>query len=209
MQYDNFLIYATYTILYANDTACNAVLELEKFIENEDKETKKIYRALKRRALDYIRYFNNLAGEHSWFTSDFFSMMDDCVGSYVDDIYSLLETYISKCGAEKPKLYAKLEQVRMLCHIAVEIHNSFMKECKAHNINTYNLQSYRLGELKRVSDNLSSWTDRHFKAYNPCNINDNKELIEAMHKANKAMMSFDNFTEAYNYSCNKNNMNGR
>ena len=209
MQYDNFLLYATYTILYANDTACNAVLELEKFVEDEDKETKKIYRALKRRALGYIRYFNNLAGEHSWFTSDYFSTMDDYVSEYIDEMYCLLEKNLTECGAKKPKLYARIEQVRMLCHIAVAIHNSLMKECNKHHINTYNLQSYRLGELKRVADNLSEWSDRHFVSDKACNFNDNKELIEAMHKANKAMMYFENFTEAYNYSCDKNNTNGR
>ena len=62
MDYNRFLVYATYVIIYANDTACNAALELEKYVVDEDKETKKIYRALKRRAIGYIRFFNELVG---------------------------------------------------------------------------------------------------------------------------------------------------
>lgn len=201
MAYDNYLIYATYTVLYANDTACNAVLELEKYMEGMDKESKKIYGALKKRALGYIRFFNNLANEYSWFTSDYFSIMDDYVGSNVDDMYVSIEDYLISCGAENVKLYAKLEQVRMLCHIAVSIHTLLYEQCVKYRIKTYSLKSYRLGELQRVVDNLSDWVDRYFKSKKICVMSDNKELINIMHKVNQSMMSFDNFNEAYKFSC--------
>ena len=202
MEYNNFLVYATYVIIYANDTACNSVLELEKFIKDEDKETKKIYRALKRRALDYIRFFNNLVGELSWATSEYFGSMDDQLNGFIDDMYDELERYLKECCAEKPKLYAKLEQVRLLCHIAVDIHNSLMNECSKNNISTYNLESYRLSELKRVSDNLSEWADRHFKSKTPCDMSSNKRLIEMLTEIHKSLMSYENFFNSYETSCN-------
>ena len=205
MDYNRFLVYATYVIIYANDTACNSVLELETFIQDEDKETKKLYRALKRRALGYIRYFNNLVGELSWFTSEYFGSMDEGNIDLIDDMYDELERYLVECGAEKPQLYAKLEQVRLLSHIAVEIHNSLMKECSKNNISTYNLKSYRLSELKRVSDNLSEWADRHFKAKTPCDMSSNKRLVEMLTKIHKSLMSYENFFNSYETSCNVNN----
>lgn len=204
MDYNKFLVYATYVIIYANDTACNSVLELETFIKDEDKETKKLYRALKRRALGYIRYFNNLVGELSWFTSEYFGSMDEGNIDLIDDMYDELERYLVECGAEKPQLYAKLEQVRLLCHIAVEIHNSLMKECSKNNIATYSLKSYRLGELKRVSDNLSEWCDRHFKSNKPCDMSANKVLIGIMRDINTSLMSYENFIKSYELSCNVN-----
>lgn len=205
MEYNRFLIYATYVIIYANDTACNAVLELESYIDGEDKETKKIYGALKKRALEYIRFFNNLAGELSWFTSDYFSSMDENTEVFIDDMYKELERYLVECGAEKPSLYAKLEQVRLLCHIAVDIHNSLMKECSKHNICTYNLKSYRLSELIRVADNLSSWTDRHFKSGKSCDMSSNNRLVELSKEIHKSLMSYENFFKSYETSCNTDN----
>ena len=202
--YNRYLVYATYVIIYANDTACNSALELETFIKDEDKETKKIYGALKKRALDYIRYFNNLVGELSWATSEYFGSMDDQLNGFIDDMYDELERTLIESGAEKPKLYAKLEQVRLLCHIAVEIHNSLMKECSKHNIATYSLKTYRLGELKRVSDNLSEWCDRHFKSSKPCDMSANKVLIGIMRNINTNLMSYENFIKSYELSCNVN-----
>lgn len=205
MDYNRYLVYATYVIIYANDTACNSALELETFIKDEDKETKKIYGALKRRALGYIRYFNNLVGELSWATSEYFGSMDDQLNGFIDDMYDELERTLIDSGAEKPKMYAKLEQVRLLCHIAVEIHNSLMKECSKNNIATYSLKTYRLGELKRVSDNLSEWADRHFKAKTPCDMSSNKRLVEMLTKIHKSLMSYENFFNSYETSCNVNN----
>ena len=205
MDYNKYLVYATYVIIYANDTACNSALELETFIKDEDKETKKIYGALKKRALDYIRYFNNLVGELSWATSEYFGSMDDQLNGFIDDMYDELERTLIDSGAEKPKMYAKLEQVRLLCHIAVEIHNSLMKECSKNNIATYSLKSYRLGELKRVSDNLSEWCDKHFKSSKPCDMSANKVLISIMRDINTNLMSYENFIKSYELSCNVNN----
>ena len=207
MDYNKFLVYATYVIIYANDTACNSVLELETFIKDEDKETKKIYRALKRRAIGYIRFFNELVGELSWNTSEYFSSMDEKTEVFVDGIYKEIECLLVECGAEKPKLYAKLEQVRILCHIAVEIHNSLMKECLKNNIKTYNLKCYSLKELKKVADSLSSWADRHFKSKIVCDISENNRVLDIVREINESLMSYENFFSSYELSCNVNNNN--
>ena len=207
MEYNRFLIYATYVIIYANDTACNAALELEKHVADEDKETKKIYRALKRRAIGYIRFFNELVGELSWNTSEYFSSMDEKTEVFVDGIYKEIECLLVECGAEKPELYAKLEQVRILCHIAVEIHNSLMKECLKNNIKTYNLKCYSLKELKKVADSLSSWADRHFKSKIMCDISGNNKVLDIVREINKSLMSYENFFSSYELSCNVNNNN--
>lgn len=200
----NFIVYATYTIIYANDTACNSVLELEEFINDEDKETKKIYRALKRRALGYLRFFNSMMGELSWATSDYFGSMDEKTEGYVEDIYKEIENVLIECGAEKTKLYAKLEQVRLFCHIAVEIHSRLIKECKNNSIPTYSLASYRLDELKRVADNLSNWLDRRFKSKKQCDMTKSEKLVALFNDLINSLMSFDNFIDSYEFSCNVN-----
>lgn len=204
MEHNGFLIYSTYVIIYANDTACNVVLELEKYIADEDKEPKKIYRALKRRALSYLRYFNNLSGELSWFTSEYFSSMDETNDVLIERMYDEIECFLVECGAEKPKLYAKLEQARILCHTAVKIHNMLMDECRNRNINTYNLESYRLSELIRVVDNLSEWTDRHFKSETRCDMTSNENIVKIMQDIANNLMSYENFLKSYENSCNVN-----
>ena len=40
------LIYVMYTMFYVNDMACNCIFDLEPYVKEKDKETKKIYGAL-------------------------------------------------------------------------------------------------------------------------------------------------------------------
>lgn len=44
---NNAALYALYTTLYVNGNACEAIDEIEPFVRGKDKETQKIYGALK------------------------------------------------------------------------------------------------------------------------------------------------------------------
>ena len=60
---ENAFAYAFYTSMYALDTLCNFIRELAPMIADKDKETRKIYGALKKRANAHLRTFDKELGD--------------------------------------------------------------------------------------------------------------------------------------------------
>ncbi len=189
-------IYATYSLLYINDMVCNEVLSLSKIIETKDKETKKIYGALKKRARKYLDFVNEVIGDRNLYYAEYCSSMDDLSD---EKLLEFKESVVNALRDNKIPEYefnARVEIVKILSHHAVTSAKYLIDAAKKVIPSANSLNQYVLHEVKRVSENLSKWLTLYYKIPNTIVISDSN-IINKITSLNEVLLSYEPFAQSY------------
>lgn len=197
----NLLKYAMYTMLYANDLACNCIKDLKPFVEEKDKETKKIYGALLKRSNYYLKSIRQLIQESANnFLADYNSIMDDindeCVENYRD---SIIEAYF-KGGITEYEFLGYLETARSLFYLSITSLDCIVEKLSKEGVKSYNLKNYSLKPYAYIMDNLVNWCYRHAEkeVSGDLDLSKDKEVMEWFSKINKNILNYESFATCYN-----------
>lgn len=193
---EQFSLFATYTILYIHDTACNCIKELEPYIKDKDKETKKIYGALKKRANEHFDKVNNVVSTSINYLADFCSEMDDiCYDSMLAYKNALYDTYKEK-NLEDCEYYTQVETMRSMVEVANFSAKRILESLKQIIPNVVWLEYYTIPDLVKIANNFADWCYR--KTPKDLQIDYVKSgVIEKLHKVSELMVEYKSFDKAY------------
>lgn len=191
------LLYATYNILYINDEACNLIKELSTEIQSFDKETKKIYGALNKRAFQYFELLSLVVGDKMIYFADFCGEMDDICDPLIEDFIDIIEDEYKKVNMGNERFLAKLEAMRTLCTVAVEANHKFTTEMVKTMPKANTLKMYSISEMLKIADNLIKWVYRKVPKEVFIDLNKNERILSAYRKMSSELISFDNFRKSY------------
>lgn len=200
---EDSLIYLMYSLLYVNDTACNSVKELERFLNDMDKESKKIYGALTKRCNTYFTMiYDTIGSEHFDEFSEYGSAMDEKITPLLEAfLYSIKYSYKQK-GVNDGGYLATVEFVRTCIDIAVYTGKRIV--CKAIVIDPYSvhMNTYILEDALKVAENFQKWA--YFKSKKDLSIFEEKDkiVIDRIKALIEGLMLCDNFNYAYEASYN-------
>lgn len=191
--------YTACVIFYVTDMACNYIKALEPYIPEQDKETKRIWKALYKRYRTFFRDSNKVYGNGVSFIADFSSIVDDsteeCLTMLEESILEKLESY----EVDNSEFIAKVEIARVCTDFAVTSTGSMIKAMKEYEINATLCDTFNLTELLGVVNNFYLWVTRKIRGIN-ININENDEVTNAAKTLYESIMQYDNFIKAYQYA---------
>ena len=194
----DLLIYLMYSMLYANDLACNEAKELEVYVCSKDKETKKIYGALTKRTRNYLSTVNKILGESVYGFSEYCAAMDDRVDGYVQDYSDVLDEAFKDAGVDNYKYLAKAQMVYSLFDMAVYVAEKVVSRASEIHKDGYMLEAYTLREHLKVCHNLVQWIVFVCKMDKDVHLDKNERVVNAMTKLTQALFDAVNFQESYN-----------
>lgn len=187
--------YAMYSILYMNDMVCNHIRFIEKDLP-QNKEIKRLYRALENRAYDYFSKIKKIIGEDStWFFADYNATMDEVIDPLVDEYKENICRVYTKYNIPNSDFYARIETLRSLTDISI-IAGEHLVE-KVTNISERNkaLKQYLLVDVHKIVQEFAT------KIYKPINqtidLNEDKEVIGSLNKVYTELLDYKNFIKSY------------
>lgn len=197
------MLYSLYSMLYANDMACNLIKDIEPFIKDRDKETRKIYGALKKRIKEYFSDIEKTLTNSIYFLADYCSAMDeinDC------DLYNYRNTIANtykRYGLSDYKFLGYVECARSMVDYSVLLIDVLCQRAKERKIDAQHLLSYQLLDIKRVVNNFADWCYRKVEC--DVNLNKDNDCVYYFSEINKNIASVSNFEIAYKYASKNNN----
>lgn len=195
---EKFLLYSTYTALYLNDLACNCIKELEPYISTKDKETKKIYGALKKRSKGYLTFIKEVLKDNIYFLADFNVVIDDAIEEYVCRFRNSIFNAFSESGLEDSDFLSHLEYTRVLCEFSVKVIDRLCEDLSKMGIKSYRLKGYRLVEINNICTNLCKWCFRKVKY--DIDFNKDERIVKTFKEMETHLIDYKLFEEAYNYA---------
>lgn len=196
-QENKLLLYAMYTILYLNDTACNCVKELEPYIANKDKETKKIYGALKKRVNTYFNAINKVVDKNIDYLADYCSEMDDiCYDSMLNFKNALYDVYCSHT-LDDSEYYTQVETMRSMVEMSKFATNKVIDTIKYKVPNTSWLSNYMIPDFSKIANNFADWVYRKTPKDIQINFNEDSETMKYFREMSSLMVDFKSFDAAY------------
>ena len=207
---EDALIYLMYSMLYTNDMACNVVQELEKYIKDKDKESRKIYGALKKRCNSYMTMIYDIIGsDHIDVFSEYCAAMDDKIDPLLKAfMYSVNYSYKQK-GVNDGGYLATVEIVRTCIDIAVYTGKRILKMAISINPYALNMKTYILDDTLRVADNFHEWAYFMYKGDLSVFEERDKEVVNRIHALMEGLLHADNFNYAYAAFCNAAGINNK
>lgn len=196
---DKALLFMLYTTLYSNDMVCNSIKDLECYVRDKDKETKKIYGALSKRVNEYFKKTNNLLKDNSYFLADFSAHIDDYVDESLRDLRLFIyENYVS-AGIEDAEYLSQLEVTRSMCSISQEHIDCIQKQLVRECLLPKRLEYGNMTELFRILNNLCLWSYRKIDKATMVNFN-KEELAAKINDVMHGIFNFERFNNAYAYA---------
>lgn len=196
-QEENVMLYATYNVLYVNDIACNLVKELIFDIDDKDKETKKIFGALLKRAKEYFKKVESIIGTRIDYFADYCGEMDDICDPYIDKFRNdLYETYSSH-NIENSLWYAKVETMRSMCELAVHSNKHLVERISVKYPRAKWLNYYLIEDILKVANNFTHWVYRKVPKDISIDFNKDSDVMISFRELNTALMEYDNFEKCY------------
>ena len=179
MKDSDFIVYSIYNILYINDMGFNQIMELRSFFEKvEDKQAKKIYKALRKRAISYNEYIKTIiGGSNLYFFAEFNSSMDDFIDGKMERYIKVVAESFSASGYDNPSLLAKLEVTYSIIKYSIANIDDKIKRIKEFNGDYMILNFYKMNESFTIIKNLCEWCTRKIKEPLYCN-SECKELLQ-------------------------------
>lgn len=203
----NVVLYCVYSILYANDLSCNLIKDLEKFVKNKDKETKKIYGALMKRVRNYKQMLYDIMGDAVGFFADYNSNMDDINDENLTRFRDSIVNFYKDKGFCDYEFLGYLEAAHTSLVFSNNVRNVVLDVAKKHEVDVKRLQVYNLLELNKVMDDLSYWCYRHVRKMlvEEINLFQDKDILENFAQMNENLLNYDNFEKCYTKTVNERN----
>lgn len=182
-----------YNIMYVNDLACATIIELWDKIKYQDKETQKIFGALKRRQALYERLIAKILQKEQNFLAEYNSYMDEYVQDKLTSFVSAMTTMFAKEGYENAEFLALTEVMRTMVGYSVLNVENRVKECLKYKKDCVHLRQYKLNDLLRVAENFSDWVTRKVTKLD---INKNEQVISTYRELDKTLTNSEIINEA-------------
>lgn len=198
-QEERLLLYATYTILYLNDTACFAIQQLKSRIP-DDKESKKIYGALLKRSKQYLAQIDKIVDNKMDYYCDFCTEMDSvCDDQFFSFKKSLQKSY-AYANIEDSEYFALVETMRSMVDLAVEAGKNVISKIQSTLPKVSWLLNYLLVDISRVANNFASWEYRKIPKDIVINFNEESEVMQEFRKLSECLIDYNSFDKAYRTS---------
>lgn len=196
-QSDWLLIYTMYTILYLNDTACFAIQQLSKDVLSMDKESKKIYSALIKRAKAYDHKMVEIIDNSMDSFCNYCSEMDKiCDCAYFEFKDALKKAY-QDAGIEDYEQMSKIEIMRSIVEISVVAGNRVIDNVKWKIKHADKLSSYILEDMLRVANNFSNWAYRKVPKDIKLDFNKDSNVMQKFSTLSHCLIDYNSFSKAY------------
>lgn len=158
---------AVYNVLYINDLATGAIVDIGDFVKDKDKRTRTLFKALKKRIHEYRKELEAIIGQDRLaFFSDYNEKMDDCAYDAYIAFRDAIREVLIKNNVEDYKLIASVEVARtMVGYSCLTIENR-IKDCLKYNDKIVDLRYYKMSDIQRVIEDFSEWTIRKIKHTN-------------------------------------------
>lgn len=203
-QKENAFAYAFYTSMYALDTLCNFIRELSPMVADKDKETKKIYGALKKRANAHLRAFDKELGKDA----DVFAIFCE----YRDEVVEEKLLAYKKCfmrayrDLPEPEFYAHIETTRILSEMVNSVIKSIIKKVTHIVPNAWWVKSYVNDDIPRIASNLADWVYGQIPDDSNVDFSVQKDVESALEVLGNALFSTEAYWDAYKKAyCDKDN----
>ena len=199
-QEHTLLLYAMYTILYMNDTACFSIQQLGADVKTKDKESRKIYGALLKRGNHYLNYLSKTISTSMEGYCDYCTFMDELT----DDLYEQYKQSIKKAYMEASiddfDYCSKVETMRSMIELSIEASNQIINKISEYTKEVYWLKNYQLHDIFRVATNFSNWAYRKVPNGVKADLGEGSEVVKNFRKLNEELMNYDNFEKSYSKS---------
>lgn len=190
----DLLLSATYLILWLNDCATNLIKDIEYDIKFKDKETRKIYGALKRRINIYQHEIHSIVGDNkAEFFANFNEAMDDTFMPLINDIKKeILKLYVEHDINDADYL-SMVEIARFMTEYSCKVNINCVRDMYKLTDKAVSLRSYRLTELNQIMENFANWSYRNCPFFN---LNDQSEVLNKFYILDNAIGEIQNTLNA-------------
>lgn len=197
---DNLLKYAMYTMLYANDLACNCIKDLKPFVLKKDKETQKIYGALLKRATNYLRSIREIIKEDANnFLADYNSMMDDVNDESIELFKQAIINAYKHGNISEYEFLGHVEVARSMFYLSIASLDCLVDKLSSLAINSFNLKNYSLKPYSYIMDNFVKWCYRFAEKEiaDDLDISKDEEVMKHFVKINENLLNYESFEKCY------------
>jgi hypothetical protein len=198
-QEERLLLYATYTILYLNDTACFAIQQLSSRVPNE-KESKKIYGALLKRSREYLSKIDKIVDNKMDYYCDFCTEMDSICDNQLVSFKNALQKAYCLSKIDNPEYFASVESMRSMVDLAVEAGKSVITKLRVALPKVSWLLNYLPVDMLRVANNFANWEYRKIPKDIVINFNEESEVMQEFRKLSECLIDYNSFDKAYRKS---------
>lgn len=179
------VLLTTYNILYTNDLAVGASLDLKEFVKDCDKETARLIKVLLKRTKRYEYMVNDILSKNIMFFRDFNSLMDDTISPIAKRMKFAIIKALKENGEKDYKMLGYIEYARTMIGYASVSVSKKIKECLKIKKESLDLHFYRLDrkysedfnyDMLSIVEALSKWATRNCNRFN---LNSNEEIMNA------------------------------
>lgn len=188
----NAQLFSIYTMLYANDTACNCIRDIQPLIPPHDKQALKIYGALKKRIRLYDQEICRIVKSDITLLADYNSYVDDTIDPLLRELYhTLCDTYIRNGVQDAPYL-ARVELARAMTDLSVTAISAIYHTLVQRKIYGFPITKYKLAEINNIMASYSQWAFRHIRE--EIDLNEPAKILQQI---GEKICSYELFFDAY------------
>lgn len=191
------MLYATYNILYTNDLACNLIKDLQDDMATQDKETRKIFGALLKRANEYFTKVNKIVGSRIDYLADYCGEMDDVSDPLIENFRNSLSEAYSSANIKNYDFFARVETMRSMCELAKYSAEHVIQKMSETIPRAKWLNFYVISEISKIANNLTHWMYRKIPKDIIIDFNESSDVMVKFRELNTGLMEFNNFDAAY------------
>lgn len=196
---DNAVIFATYISLYVNDIACNAVNDIERFVNRKDKKALKRWRELKGYTSYYFTHFRRTVKMGGlYFVSNFNEVLDECADKPVKQLETAIRYCLKRHNIVDDGLASRTILAHILTEFAVTTVQSFCDKLKELEIPFSGLLGWRINKIQMATREFYFRALRHIPNDVLKEMSDMIAPIVSL--LTEEVAKYENFRRAYEYA---------
>ena len=196
---DNAVLFATYISLYVNDIACNAVRDIEKYVNRKDKKALKRWRELDKEVSHYFTHFRKTVKmEGLYFVSNFNEVLDECADKPITQLETAIKYCLRRHNLKDDGLAIKTLLAHILTEFAVTTVQSFCEKLESEQIPFRGLKGWCISKIQMATRGF------YFRALREINNVVLKEISNIITPIISLLTAeiakYENFERAYEYA---------
>lgn len=171
------ILVGVYQVMYINELVDCCVLDIGFNIKDTDKETKRIYSAVKNRVKRYQDEVMKLSETSGDIYVNFNDSMDNYVVPLLHKYRESIEGYLSTIDGVNNAYFCSLVEVsRAMAKFSISLIHDIIMTCNKYSEDAISLAYYKRKELLDILTNLTKWV---FRKADDINYNDSPECVES------------------------------
>lgn len=173
-------------------------------VANKDKETRKIYGALKKRANSHLRAFDKELGKDA----DVFALFCEYRDEVVEDKLLAYKQSFMRAYRElpEPSYYAHIETIRILSELVNNTIKNIVKKVVDIEPNAWWIKGYVNEDIPKIASNLADWVYNQIPNNTNVDFSAQKDVEDALDALGESLFGFDSYVDAYKKAyCEKGN----